>query len=80
MCSNCSLNLYFLKGIFLDNSPSFILKGVLVEQTYNYGDISLINESVHILETHILKHIQFLGNLRNFKYEKRTTGINTKDL
>ena len=75
MCSNCSLNLYFLKGIFLDNSPSFILKGVLVEQTYNY-----IDESVHILETHILKHIQFLGNLRNFKYEKRTTGINTKDL
>ena len=75
MCSNCSLNLYFLKGIFLDNSPSFIWKGVLVEQTYNY-----IDESVHILETHILKHIQFLGNLRNFKYEKRTMGINTKDL
>ena len=75
MCSNCSLNLYFLKGIFLDNSPSFIWKGVLVEQTYNY-----IDESVHILETDILKHIQFLGNLRNFKYEKRTMCINTKDL
>ena len=75
MCWNCSLNLYFLKGIFLDNSPSFILKGVLVEQTYNY-----IDESVHILETHILKHIQFLGNLGNFKYENRPTGINTKDL
>ena len=75
MCSNCSLNLYFLKGIFLDNSPSFILKGVLVEQTYKY-----IDESVHILEAHILKRIQCLGNLRNFKYEKRATRINTKDL
>ena len=78
MCSNCSLNLYFLKGIFLDNSPSFILKGVLVEQPY--VEISLIDESVYILEIHILKHIQLLGNLRNFKYENRSTEINTKDL